>query len=330
MDAPIPTIIDTDIGTDVDDALAILTALACPELNIVGITTVYVDTMLRTSIAQRLLQLAGRSDIPVRTGEATPLGAAKGREAGFWEWHEGRGILYESMTEEEKDFQKGVLDNTRNYVDLPSESKPAVDFLWDTALQHGNLHIISIGPQTNIAIAIQRFDQFASLIGGITVMGGYFERNGPVSRTDHNFASDAQAVKVVLESGIPLTILGGEITQYAHLEREKLDVLHELNSPLAEVVLRLVDIYLKKKGRTYTYLHDPLAVAIQAQPNLAHIASRRVYYDPETGLISFKPFQGSKVSAIVNVVEDIQMKKFHNFFYESLYKVCSQDVESHC
>ena len=134
MGTSIPVIIDTDIGTDVDDALAILIALASPELDVKGITTVYVDTLLRKAIAQKLLYFAGRPDIPVRAGETIPLRAAKGRKDGFWELHEGRGILYNSITKEEEEVRRGLRSKCREYVQLSPELRPSVEFLWDMAI----------------------------------------------------------------------------------------------------------------------------------------------------------------------------------------------------
>lgn len=331
MKKPIRAAIDTDIGTDVDDALALVVALACPELAICGVTTVYVDTALRAEIARSLLLIAGVSDIPVRAGESTPLRPARGSKGGAWEWHEGRGILYQSISKEEQEFRRGVRPGYREYVQVPPESKPAAAFLVELATQGKDLHIISIGPLTNIATAIQKSGEFRASVKGITLMGGHFGRDGQLTRPDHNFASDAGAAEIVLTSGIPVTLVSGNITQFSLLDKERLvDVLGGVGTPLAKGLLQLVSIYLENKGRTFTHLHDPMTVASLARPDLISLERRRVYYDPETALVAFQPFDGSRVSAVVSVVEDVWMAGFHDFFYERIRSMCVRGTTEMC
>ena len=83
-------ILDTDIGTDVDDCLALAVLLASPELELVGVTTVYGDVLLRARMVMKLLRLRGREDVPVAMGERQPL---LGKRAVYWEGHEGKGVL---------------------------------------------------------------------------------------------------------------------------------------------------------------------------------------------------------------------------------------------
>ena len=83
-------ILDTDIGTDVDDCLALALILASPELRLVAVTTVYGDTLLRSRMVMKLLELRGMAGIPVAAGAQKPL---LGRLPVYWEGHEGQGVL---------------------------------------------------------------------------------------------------------------------------------------------------------------------------------------------------------------------------------------------
>ena len=143
-------VLDTDIGTDVDDALALALALASPELELVAVTTVSGDTTLRGRIAARLLALAGRTDVPVHAGCAEPLGGT----AGFaWFGHEG----------------DGILDRSRDAV----APEPAVDALLRLFREQDGLELVTIGPLTNVAVALERDPGLARRIARLTAMGGW-------------------------------------------------------------------------------------------------------------------------------------------------------------
>ena len=143
-------VLDTDIGTDVDDALALALALASPELELVAVTTVSGDTTLRARIAARLLALAGRTDVPVHAGCAEPLGGT----AGFaWFGHEG----------------DGILDRSRDAV----APEPAVDALLRLFREQDGLELVTIGPLTNVAVALERDPGLAGRIARLTAMGGW-------------------------------------------------------------------------------------------------------------------------------------------------------------
>ena len=143
-------VLDTDIGTDVDDALALALALASPELELVAITTVAGDTTVRARIAARLLALAGRRDVPVHAGSARSLATPGGFA---WFGHEG----------------EGILDGTPDAI----AGEPAVDALLRLFREDGALELVAIGPLTNLAVALERDPTFACRVSRLTVMGGW-------------------------------------------------------------------------------------------------------------------------------------------------------------
>ena len=166
-------VLDTDIGTDVDDALALALTLASPELELVAVTTVAGDTMRRARIAARLLALADRADVPVHAGCERALSAPGGFA---WFGHEGDGIL------------EGSADAV--------SGEPAVDALLRLFGPAEELELVAIGPLTNVAVALEREPAFARRVARLTVMGGWL-RGARVGGTllppsvDYNLCSDA-------------------------------------------------------------------------------------------------------------------------------------------
>ena len=154
----IKVVLDTDIGTDVDDCLALAVLLGSPEVELVGVTCVYGDVRLRARMVRKLLRLAGRAEMPVYAGLESPL---LGVRPVFWPGHEGVGLL-----EREDDS-------------LLPEAEHAVDYLLRvTREQPGEIHLIAIGPLGNVAMAIRRDPGFLERLAGLTIMGGVFRGPG--------------------------------------------------------------------------------------------------------------------------------------------------------
>lgn len=320
---PTPTVLDTDIGTDVDDALALISLLGSEKLRLVGITTVYVDTPLRAAIAARLLDLAS-ADQPVWAGESRPLRPIASRsEAGTWEWHEGRGILYDDMTTEEREFIDGRRAAVRPYEPDPSGASNGVDELVRLAREHPGLLVICIGPLTNVAVAMQRDPDFAQLVGRLVVLGGFLAPSGQEPRVEHNFGSDVGAAEVVFRSPTPMTLLTADVTQFSLVDEERLEGLRNLRTPLANTMNAVISIYLEKKGRKHTYMHDPLTVAIADDRELASCEATLVYLDPVDGRTRLHPGDGS-IGKDILLVKDVWLKRGQQLLYERLQSVCSR------
>lgn len=182
-------VVDTDIGTDVDDCLALAFVLGSPELSLEGVTCVYGDVGLRARMVLKLLRLADRVEVPVMLGSAQTL---LGVRSVYWPGHEGVGLL-------EPDD-----------VALVPAPEHAVDYLVRTVMESpGQIHLLAIGPLTNVALAFRREPRLAERLAHLTVMGGALR--GP-SRLDlpyaeHNFRCDPEAAQVVLAAGAPTTLV---------------------------------------------------------------------------------------------------------------------------
>lgn len=234
-------ILDTDIGSDVDDALALAMLFGSPDVELLGVTTVYGDVAVRARIARRLARLAGHDGLAVVPGGARPLSGDEPWWAGF----EGR--LYADLGAEA--FVEGIS---------------AADFLVETAAARpGEVDVVAIGPLTNIAAALRADPTFAQTVRHLYVMGGRFDRRD----AEHNFRSDVVAAAEVFESGIPATVVGLEITTRARLEPGDLSLIGAAGA-LGRQLEAEVHQWWDFSGNQWNHPHDPLAVLSMVRPDL--------------------------------------------------------------
>jgi purine nucleosidase len=275
-------ILDTDIGTDVDDAWALATALGSPELDLVGVTTVYGDTTLRGAMTRKLLMLAGRPDIPVAPGAEQPL---PGAPSLYWLGHEGQGLLNFDGSDPQ-DFHP----------------LPASDFIIERSHHYaGELLLVAIGPLTNVATVLQKDPSLVTRLRRVGLMGGGSRqwRN----RNEQNFRADPKAAEVVLRSGVPVKMVGYNVTERCRFRWRELTQMTAGQKPFVAALRALTDRYLhalqiEKEARwqrtgkaSYqkwladpcTWLHDPLTVATAANPTLVSFAATELSVN-ETGL----------------------------------------------
>jgi purine nucleosidase len=266
MPTRIPILLDTDVGTDVDDAIAIALVLAAPELDLRAVTTVSGDVRLRARIAKKLLTLGGRADVPVAAGVREPVL----RRRGFlWLGHEGKAI---------------VADGDR----LPLSDTHGVDLLIDTVLRE-RPHVVTIGPLSNLAVAIMKEPAVIGAIPHLTVMGGSLGRTPGVAvpPVEYNLGSDAEAALVVLDAGIPTTLVPLDVTFRTFFLSPELARLRASRSRLVQTVCDAIEVWapvhraLFEGSRTYdpdtvAFLHDPLTVAVLFDPTLVTIERLRL------------------------------------------------------
>lgn len=256
-------ILDTDIGTDVDDLMALALILGTPTIELLGVTTVYGDTRLRAQLAARMLAIAGYS-VPVHAGEGATL---SGRDV-WWAGHEGA-----------------------LHVDLPEQaydSDHAVRFLVDTVVASpGEIDVIAIGPLTNIAKAITSAPQFVSSIRHLWVMGGAFTTED----AEHNFRSDAAAARIVFAAGIPTTVTGLEVTRQIHIGAAELASIAR-SGQLGRVVQAEIEQWWKFWNEEWNVPHDPVTVLTLSEPELFRFSDWGVIAiedGSEEGVSRFEP-----------------------------------------
>jgi purine nucleosidase len=237
-----PVLLDTDIGSDVDDLLALALLVASPEVQLIGVTTVYGDTVLRARMTRLVLDQLEQRSVPIGIGARETL---SGRPV-WWAGHEGQGIP--------------GLDRVQ--ID---EGATAAELLHQAATEHrGRLELFAIGPLTNVAEAISAHDSFATSLRHLYIMGGAFW----MEQAEHNIKSDPEAADIVFRSGIPMTICGLDVTQRVRLREADMSQIREAASGIGSVLEDQVRRWWAYTGATENHLHDPVAILPAIRPEL--------------------------------------------------------------
>lgn len=257
-----PILLDTDLGSDVDDALALGLILAEPAaLSLVGVTTVAADTRARAWATARLLGLAGRTDVEVCIGARDPL-VRRNRFA--WRDIETAG------------FPHGP--------DAPVSDEPAAERIVRAAREVPDLELVAIGPMTNLAHAVALDPKLPERVAGLTVMGGHIRRVAIgelvcAPGIDYNLCSDPEATMTVLGAGFRTRLVTADVTLRVWLRESDRERLARARGPLAPVLAELVRIWTPWQRRIFTglggtlapdnaaFLHDPLTVLALIDPS---------------------------------------------------------------
>jgi purine nucleosidase len=236
--AVLPIVLDTDVGTDVDDAFAIAQAARSPALDLRAVTTVYGDVHLRARLARKLLDLLGRGGVPVAAGLGQPL--TPNREP-YWGGWEGEGVL------------------TGAHESLPLDPRDGITLILDElAAAQEPLTLAAIGPLTNIAVVIQRAGGLLDRIREIICMAGTIV----AGEEEWNVQCDADAARIVFESGLPVTLGTRFIVNQPKLMRVHRDRLALSQDPGLQALVVLLDRFLEIKRRDQTPMYDPVTLSM--------------------------------------------------------------------
>ncbi len=253
---PLPIIIDTDPGQD--DAIAILLALASPELELLGITTVAgnVPLALTSRNARMVCELAGRPDVPVYAGADRPL-------------------LKPLVTAEHVHGKTGLDGALLPEPRMPLASGHAVDFIIETLMQgdSGTVTLCPLGPLSNIALALAREPRIAARIRRIVLMGGgCFEGGNITPAAEFNLFVDPQAADLVFRSGVPITMAPLDVTHQALTSPARIAALRALGTRVGEAAAGWLEFAerfdVQKYGHQGGPLHDPCVIAWLLRPQL--------------------------------------------------------------
>jgi purine nucleosidase len=249
-------IIDTDPGQD--DAVAILLALASPEINLLGITTVAgnVPLPLTEVNARKICDLAGRQDIPVFAGLSRPL-------------------IRSLVTAEHVHGRTGLDGPDLPPPETPLQHQHAVDFIIETVRREpeGSVTIAPIGPLSNIAMALQRAPDIAPRIQQIILMGGgCFEGGNITPAAEFNIHVDPHAAAVVFGAGIPITMMPLDVTHKALTTERRTEALRALGNRTGIAVAEMLQFFERfdeaKYGSEGGPLHDPCTIAWMIAPEI--------------------------------------------------------------
>jgi pyrimidine-specific ribonucleoside hydrolase len=266
---PTPLVIDTDPG--IDDAMAILLALASPEVDLRLVTTVHgnVDLAHTTENALRVLHLAGRSDVPVAAGARGPLVHPLAERAGHVHGAAGLGG-----------------------VELPpspaaADPRPAVVALAELLLSTAEpVTVVAIGPLTNIALLLAVFPAAAERIGRLVVMGGSAGAGGNVTAAaEFNAWADPEAAQAVFSSTVPTVMVGLDVTLPTVLGEDgvaRFAAAGPLGATAGAILRQYMDHARRSYGTDGVVVHDALAVTEAIAPGTLGTVPRDVVVD--TGL----------------------------------------------
>ena len=251
-----PLIIDTDPGQD--DAVAILLALASPEIDLLGITTVAgnVPLDLTEVNARKICDLAGRQDVPVFAGLSRPL-------------------VRRLVTAEHVHGRTGLDGPDLPPPQTPLQEQHAVDFIIETVRKKpsGSVSIAPIGPLSNIAMALQRAPDIAPRVKQIVLMGGgCFEGGNITPAAEFNIYVDPHAAAVVFGAGIPITMMPLDVTHKALTTAKRNGALRAIGNRTCTAVAEMLGFFERfdeaKYGSDGGPLHDPCTVAWMIAPEL--------------------------------------------------------------
>ncbi len=311
-----PIVLDTDMASDVDDALCLALALGSPELEILGVTCVGRESGLRARVTRRLLELAGRTEIPVFAGCRIPLLAGSGFN---WFGHEGEGIL-------EPGSEPAL------------ESAHAVDALLEISRLRPGLGVVAVGPLTNLAVALAKDPDLASRIGRLTLMGGHLREVSYRGRVfapgvDYNLCSDPHASLLVLRSGIPTTLVSADVTLQTWLREADTLRIERAGTEFHAALARALRIWTPVQRRIFeprdvpaldntAFLHDPLTLACVYDDSFCGFEELEVEPLVENGVFrTLERAKGNAATFPMRCATSVNAASFRDHFVERLLSV---------
>jgi purine nucleosidase len=256
MAGPRKIIIDTDPGQD--DAVAILTALASPELDVLGIVAVAgnVPLKLTEKNARKLCELAGKPDAKVFAGAVRPM-------------------VRTLVTAEEVHGKTGLDGPVLPEPTMKLQTQHGVDFIVETLMAEpkGAVTLCPLGPLTNIALAMVREPRIAPRIREIVLMGGgYFEGGNVTPSAEFNIYVDPHAADIVFRSGVPIVMMPLDVTHKALTTARRIKAFRDLGNRSGIATAEMLEFFERfdehKYGTDGGPLHDPCVIAYVLKPEL--------------------------------------------------------------
>jgi pyrimidine-specific ribonucleoside hydrolase len=254
-------LIDCDPG--LDDALALLLVLASPELELAGVTTVAGNQTIEktTDNALKVIELAGRNEIPVAAGAAGPL--------------VGELVLADDAHGETGLGHLVLPEPTAQALD-----QPAVDFMAEQLLVAPEpVTVAAVGPLTNLGLLLALRPEAAGRIGRLVLMGGAIREGNMTPSAEFNIWIDPEAAHCVFTAGLDMTMVGLDVTNRCVLTRADAERLRA-SGPIGAAAAEMLDFYLGFYEQAYAHggapIHDALAVAHLLRPELLTLERRHI------------------------------------------------------
>jgi len=263
---PFRVIIDTDPG--VDDALALLLAMRSPELKIEAITAVAGNVPLDLTLpnALRMVEIAGRTEIPVAAGARAPL---------------VRRLVTAAYAHGENGLGGAVFPEPKT---KPVAEPAAVLIRQIIGKFPGEVTLLTIGPLTNIATALNADPELAGMVRSLVMMGGSLSGGNITPAAEFNVYVDPEAARIVFQSGIPVTMVGLDVTRKTSLTEDHVRQLQAGQNPVSQAAATIARNAIEhNRERGFAVgpnMHDSLAVAGFIDPSLLQM--KEYYVDVET------------------------------------------------
>jgi inosine-uridine nucleoside N-ribohydrolase len=235
-------VLDTDIGTDIDDGWALGYALKSPLFELLGVTVTDADTPQRARLAAKLLYRLGRTDVPVAAGRQTP-----------------------AVPLDRIDYQFTWAEDFQAYKPIAA---PAVEFLADIVRRNpGQITLIAVGPLQNIGDLVRLHPDVVPLVKRVVLMSGSIGANAwsPAPVAEWNVKLAIPEAQAVYAAAWPITIVPLDSTTYMRLEDQERETLRKAGTPLVVALEALLRLWAESPGSRMT-LHDQLAVAEAQHP----------------------------------------------------------------
>lgn len=276
---PLPVLLDTDPG--IDDALAILLAIASPEIDLRGVTVTGGNCTLEAGWhnARNVLALAGASAVPVYAGAPFPL-------------------LRPPFTAPETHGLSGLGYAQLAPSDAPAASAHAVDVIVDhITAQPDTLALVPVAPLTNVALALRKVPAIAQQVAQVVIMGGAVRVDGnTTSLAEFNFFVDPHAAHIVMHSGMPMTLVPWDITKDVMLYQHHIDRLLAIDSPITQFIADATRFYMEFHRASFGVagcaINDPVALALTVFPDLAITQPVRIEVEHQSELAMGKSVLG--------------------------------------
>ncbi len=309
---PKKIIFDTDPG--IDDACAILLALASPELSVEGLSIVHGNCSLEqaTTNALSILELAHSSHIPVARGCELPL-------------------VQPSLLAPETHGDKGL-----GYANLPEPVtsrmvQHGIDFLIEKVMsQPGEISLVAIGPLTNIALAIRQEPRFVDAVKELIIMGGAIRYEGNTTAlAEFNTYVDPHAAHIVYHAGMPTTLVPLDVTYQCILTPDDIHKMQRVNSPITTFVEEATRFYMEFHDEYQSIqgcvINDPLALALTFAPELCTYQELPVDVDISGGISMGKTigdfYNYGKKPVNMKVALGVKPRDFMDLFVERIVRL---------
>ncbi|MGE5591695.1 MAG: nucleoside hydrolase [Bacillota bacterium] len=268
MNQPMRHKIILDVDPGHDDAMAILLAYKSPAIDLLAITTVAGNqTLEKTTLnTRRVCTVAGITDVPIAAGCDRPL-------------------VRPQTIADDIHGESGLDGPKFPEPTVPLDPRHAVDLIIDLLMKSdGDITLVPTGPLTNIAMAMRQEPRIIKKIKHISLMGGAYGFGNVTPSAEFNIYADAEAARIVFESGVPITMVGLDLTHQALATPAVVERIRALNTPVSEMAVALLQFfastYKKRQGFDSPPVHDPCAVAWVIDPSI--VQTKKVRVDIET------------------------------------------------